>query len=291
VTALPRGSIPRGAAILILKRASRAWRATLMSGLTEIKPLDRPDLGFVAVDSMVNDALYWFGVQGYEGQVANVWIDACRQARSVLEIGGNIGLFTVIGGKVAPGAYTVVEPVPGVASVLRRNLARNGLAGIEVLEAAAIPGDTGRTVTLTIPAEGRSAPVGAFLSDHSEVTDRRAETTITVQGVPFRELITGRDLVKVDAEGIEYQLLASVRDVLLSERPTLLIEVLPESRMLGEFLAAIARDAGYRIVIVPEWGSAKPIAVDPDTFTASLPARFNSKDVLLTCDPALATGA
>lgn len=250
--------------------------------------MDRPDLSFAAVDSMVNDALYWFGVQGYEGQVADVWIDACRQARSILEIGGNVGLFTVIGGKVAPGTYTVVEPVPGVAATLRQNLVRNALPDIEVLEAAAIPGEVEQAVTLTIPAEGRSAPVGAFLSDHSEVTDRPAEAVVTVRGIPFRDLIRGRDLIKLDAEGIEYQLLSSVRDALVAERPTLLIEVLPESRRLGEFLATLARDAGYRIVIVPEWGTAGPVTVEPDAFSAALPARWNSKDVLLTRDPALA---
>jgi FkbM family methyltransferase len=72
----------------------------------------------------------------------------CRKVKSVLEIGGNVGLFTVIGGQAASGQYTGMEPVLAVAAVLRRNLRRNGLTAVEVLEAAAIPDLAPREVIL-----------------------------------------------------------------------------------------------------------------------------------------------
>ena len=100
VAGWPRGSLPRSAAVAVLKSVARGYRTALADRLPSIRPLDRPDLSFASVDSMVMDAIYWFGVQGYEGKVADVWIDACRRSQSVLEIGGNVGLFTVIGGKV-----------------------------------------------------------------------------------------------------------------------------------------------------------------------------------------------
>ena len=109
----------RIAATLVLRRAARANRHHLARQLTEIRPLDAPTLSFESVDSMVMDAVFWFGVRGYEGIVARVWTALCHQSHSILEIGGNVGLFTVIGAQAAQGAYTVVEPVPVVAATLR----------------------------------------------------------------------------------------------------------------------------------------------------------------------------
>jgi hypothetical protein len=98
-------------------------------------------------------------------------------------------------------------------------------------------------------------------------------------------LIKGCDLVKIDAEGIEGALLSSVREWLLAERPTLLIEVLPEARDLGAFLAALAAEAGYSITILPEYGLDVPVVADPASFHAWLPAQYRSKNVVLSVRP------
>ena len=88
---------------------------------------------------MVMDAIYWFGVQGYEGRMADVWETLCSTAKCIVEVGANVGLFTVLGGLATRGSYVAVEPVPEIANLLSRNIARNNLAGkIEVRQAAAI---------------------------------------------------------------------------------------------------------------------------------------------------------
>jgi FkbM family methyltransferase len=227
------------------------------------------------------DAVYWFGIQGYEGHVAAVWVDLCRRSRSILEVGGNVGLFTTIGARATAGRYTVVEPLPELVNILKANLARNRIANVETFEAAAIPDRVGRDVTLNIPDEHRDAPVGAHLVDGSEVSGRSSLRMLDVRGIPFRDLVAGRDLIKIDAEGIEAELLTSARDILLANRPTLLIEVLPEAVALGKALAVLAKDGGYSISIIPEYGSDTNVVVDADTFSSDLPRHYNSKDVLL----------
>src|SRR5690606_30076722 len=146
---------------------------------------------------------------------------------------------------------------PENVAVLRRNLARNGVQGCRVLEAAAIPGDVAKPVLIDIPEEGRDAPVGASLAAGSEVTGRRLLRTIEVEGLPFRELIDGCDLIKVDAEGVEAELIESAFDTLASSRPTMIVEVLPESRNLAAVLTRLAKAADYRITIVPAYGGHK----------------------------------
>jgi FkbM family methyltransferase len=203
----------------------------------------------------------------------------------VLEIGGNVGLFTVIGAHASVASYTVVEPVPAVTAVLRDNLARNGLTRVEVLQAAAIPDTVPTEVTLNIPDEGRGVPVGSQLTDGVEVQGRSSASRIRVAGRPFRDLIAGHDLVKIDAEGIEAKLLESARDIILTERPTLLIEILPSATHLAALIADFARAAGYAIYILPEWGADTIFTVTADEFTAALPERFNSKDIVLSAAP------
>jgi FkbM family methyltransferase len=282
---LKRGHPVRLAATAVLQHAARAHRHRLAGKLSEIRPLDMPALSFEPADSMVMDAVYWFGVRGYEGVVARVWAGLCAQSRSVLEIGGNVGLFSVIGGGAAPGDYTVVEPVPAVAATLRANLARNGLTRVEVLQAAVVAGDTPREVTMNLPDEGRFMPVGAHLLDGVEVQGRSSLAHLSVQGLPIRQLAQGRDLIKIDAEGIEAVLLADIRDMLVAERPALLIEMLPEAVQLGALVAALAADAGYGIFILPEFGSDQIVTVPAAAFHAALPGRYNAKDIVLSVRP------
>lgn len=281
VTHLRRGSLPRSAAVLVLRQALRANRGRLSRRLDAIVPLDMPGTSFDPIDSMVMDAVYWWGVRGYEGKVADLWIEACRTARSVLEVGGNVGLFTVIGARAGSAAYTVVEPVPSIAAALRRNLARNGIERVKVLNAAAIPADAEAPVSLSIPNEGREAPVGAFLAATSEVSDRDTTNRITVQGLPFRDLIAGCDVIKIDAEGIEADLLGAVEAELIAARPLMVIEVLPESVRLGQLIARLAVAGRYEIVVIPEWGSDVPVVIEPSDFTSAVPATHHSKDVML----------
>jgi FkbM family methyltransferase len=291
-----RGSLVRKVCIAIAKLGARSWRGRLHARLPEVQPLDRPDLRFASVDSMVMEAVFWFGVQGYEGMVAAVWERECRQARAILEIGGNVGLFTVIGALATHGTYTVVEPLPAVAAVLADNLQRNRVTRATLRQAAAIPGSTGRIVEIQIPDADRGAPVGAHLGTHTETTgsgttgsgttgvgttDSGTPTIVSVEGIPFRDLVAGKDLIKIDAEGIEAALIEAARDIILECRPTLLIEVLPSSVRLGMALRQLAEAGRYRIEVLPEWGSDKAVPVAPAAFDASVPQRHRSKDVLL----------
>jgi FkbM family methyltransferase len=247
---LPRRHPLRIAATLVLRRAARAYRHHLTGRLAEIRPLDAPTLSFEVVDSMVMDAVFWFGVRGYEGIVARIWSALCKQSQSVLEVGGNIGLFTVIGARAASGSYTVVEPVPAVAATLRANLARNGLTEVEVLQAAVVPGEHARDVRLNLPEEAWALPVGSHLLDDVEVAGRSSRAQLIVPGLPIRQLAKGRDLIKIDAEGIEAALLADTRTLLVNERPNLMIEVLPEAKRLARIIheaeaACLQRPVGF----------------------------------------------
>jgi hypothetical protein len=71
----------------------------------------------------------------------------------------------------------------------------------------------------------------------------------------------------------------------VAERPTLVIEVLPEAVQLGELLAGLAVRGGYGIYVVPGFGSDTIVRIDPGAFTSATPQRHHSKDVILSMLP------
>jgi FkbM family methyltransferase len=260
----------------------RGDRPVLPEGLAEVRPLDMPSLSFLPNNSMVTEAIYWFGVAGYDGVAVRVWQKLCADAQSVLEIGANVGLFTVLGAKRLAPRYTAVEPRPEIAAILRENIRRNSIGSVEVLEGAAIPGPSRASVQLKIPSEGNEVPAGAHLPSDVEVAGGPSLRIVTVDGFPIQDLMRGRDLVKIDAEGVEAELLAAAVDIILENKPTLMIEVLPEAEKLGQLMGEIAKAAGYNLFILPEYGSDKAVKVSAQEFHSALPRRFNSRDVLLT---------
>jgi FkbM family methyltransferase len=279
---LSRGSIVRKGCVGILKLVSPMYR--IAEDVAEIRPLDDPSLSFIPVNSMVMEDVYWFGLQGYEGILIDYWAGLSERSQSVLEIGGNIGLYTVVGGRTCRGTYTVVEPLPQNLRVLNANLERNAVKGVEVVAGAVIPEEQARMVMLNIPDEGRETPTGAHLIG-ADVMARGSKSVIDVQGFPMASLARGRDLIKIDAEGMEADLLQAIAAELRTSRPSLVIEVLPESARLAALLRDIAEAAGYTIWVVPAWATDEAVAVPAATFAANVPGQYHSKDVILTRIP------
>ena len=276
-----RGNLIRKISIAVIKGIRKLFPA-IPSSVSVVRPLDAVHLSFAPTDSMVMAAVYWFGVRGYEGIMSEVWKSLCSNSTSVLEIGANIGFFSVLGANERPRHYTAVEPLPNVAEILRANLRQNGLDFVEVFEGAVVPASGTGSVQISVPDEGHAAPVGSHLLNGVELGNRSQLKVLTVRALPITSLIEGRDLVKIDAEGIEAQLLLAARDSILKNKPTLVIEVLPEAENLGVTLSEIAMSAGYNIFVVPEFGSDKLVPVMPQEFSSKTPQQFNSKDVVLS---------
>jgi FkbM family methyltransferase len=246
---------------------------------------DNPDLRFVATDSQVLEQLYWCGEQGWEPELLPWWRAFCRGSRSVLELGANVGYFTVQGARAAPGArYVAVEPHPVSAAVCRTQLARNGVTNVELVEAAAVatPADV---TSLHVPADQAATPTVAFLPSDTELPadmSRDVTAVLEVPAVDVRRLLDGVDLIKMDVEGQEHALLAAMGGYLRERRPTLFVEVLPGTVQLRALLAELCATRGYRCYGLSRQGAVE-LAVDR-LATVRLLAEFGCQDVILTVD-------
>jgi len=135
----------------------------------------------------------------------------------VVDIGANVGVFSVWAAhRLSAGRIVAVEPAAEAARFLLANLERNRVSGVSVLQAAV----GGRSGDATLHRRGAGALTTLFERDFY---GSRFHPAATVRVVTLDDLFAlfgiGRcDLLKIDAEGAEY-------DILLAARPETLAKV------------------------------------------------------------------
>lgn len=252
-------------------------------GVSTFRLTDNPDLAFVAAGSQVLDQLYWYGQQGWEPELLPWWRAFCRRSATVLELGANVGYFTVQAAKAAPGIrHVAVEPHPYSFQVCRANLALNAVTSVELVGAAAVTDPQATSVRMLIPEDQQATPTIAFLPSGSELPAAMAGRTTAALDVPavdVRRLMAGADLVKLDVEGQEHELLAAGRDQLRAAHPALFVEVLPGTARLRALLRDLCVEDGYRcFAATPE----RLVELAPARLaTVRLKEEFGGQDVVL----------
>ncbi|WP_449066281.1 FkbM family methyltransferase, partial [Planomonospora algeriensis] len=242
---------------------------------------DNPGIRLAAVESRLARLLFWYGERGYEGAETEYWRRLCASSKGVLELGANIGYYTVQGASAARGArYVAVEANPESAAVVERNVALNALDNVEVVQAAVVGDDAPRTLELALPdQEQYVAPTGAYLVEGGEgITDRPASRTITVPTVRMNDLLDGVDLIKLDIEGYEANVLRAAWPRILELRPTIVVEVLKNVPDLRRILREL-RALDYEVRAIGGDG-LHPITDEELAAEAPLP-RYGSRDVVL----------
>jgi FkbM family methyltransferase len=264
-------------------------RGGIPAGVETFTLGDNPGLRFVNAESLVLHQLYWFGERGWEPELLPWWRRCCRRSAAILELGANVGYFTVQGARAAPHArYVAVEPYPASARVCRANLELNGVDSVELVAAAALAGAGPPAVELRVPEDQLANPTVAFLGADTELPEpmrRHVSRTVPVPAVDVRSLLPGVDLLKLDVEGQEHALLAAGREHLRARRPTVFVEVLPGTHRLRELIAELCRDDGYRCYL--SRGESLVRLEIPEILGARLLDRYGCQDVILSAEPDL----
>ena len=264
-------------------------RGGIPAGVTTFTLLDNRELMFVNADSLVLHQLYWFGEQGWEPQLLPWWRRFCRRSSAILELGANVGYFTVQGAKAGPHArYIAVEPYPASARVCCANLELNRVESVELVTAAAVAHTELPTVDLHVPSGQLATPTVAFIGADTELPERMSRhvtQTISVSAVDVRSLLSGIDLFKLDVEGQEHALLAASREHLRTHKPPVFVEVLPGTARLRRLIADLCRDDGFDCY-VPRADTLVRLEI-PDILGAPLLDRYGCQDVILSAEPHL----
>lgn len=275
--------------------AAHAFRGT---GISQVYPLNRINAAVMAclrrdraeVDGHVfvldaHDSLGLSSVGFFEPVVTALVKDLVQPGSVVVDVGANIGYFTLLFARAAgpDGHVYAFEPHPGNFRLLETNVRANGYGNVTAVQAAVAeaPGET----TLYL-AENDHV-------DHRIYEAERARPGQPVQLVSLDTFFASReskvDFVKVDVQGAELRVLMGMRQ-LIAQNPGL--------RMVTEFwpygleaagsppeayLEAL-RAAGFVLHELDDRRKS-PRAVDDADLLARLTPR-NRKHTNLYCEPA-----
>lgn len=194
---------------------------------------------------VIENSMYWRGLEGHEPECTNVWCDLASRANVILDVGANTGLYSLLAATVNPEAQVVAfEPVSRIAEIARENVCLNVGMAIEVVEMA-VGSEVGE---IELHDPGGEQPSSAslirgFVPDQTVV--RRVPIT-TVDRVADELSLSSIDLAKIDVEGVEERVLEGMRKVIQKDQPSLLLEVLDSRPGLSLELERLRR-YGYRL--------------------------------------------
>jgi FkbM family methyltransferase len=241
---------------------------------------DNPGVLLKNAPSLIVRNIFWLGQNGYESGETAIWCAYCKKASGILELGANIGLYTILGAIAAPSvSYRAVEPHPRAADILRANLALNNIPHVEVIEAAAVADAGKATMDLDIPAGDLDAiPSGGSIHGRRQGLRLRSRVTVRVKDV--RELVSDVSLIKMDIEGAEAELLLALDDYIAEFRPTFFTEVLPDNTKLHEVIRDLRAKHGYRVLAISCTGLRRlELTESPLAHTLS---EYGARDIILS---------
>ena len=181
---------------------------------------------------------------GMELAVQTTVTGRLRPGQVFYDLGANIGFYSLLAARCigAQGKVFSFEPDAATAARLRRNVARNGIGNITVVEA----GVWSASGTLRFHPADESSPdrgVGTFVGEAGD-GGRELPT------VALDDFVMGAppDAIKCDVEGAEMEAMRGAEKLLRAHHPWILCEIHSQEngRALREFLGGI----GYTFEIV-----------------------------------------
>lgn len=199
----------------------------------------------------------------YEPNVTAVFRERVRPGMHVLDIGANIGYFTMLSASlVGPtGSVTAIEPNPESAKLLEASRRANSFENVSVLQVAA-----GRELGLLVLHGNYSNAMTSAVPDNaSAVINATTVPCFKVDDLIPRE---GKiDFVKIDVEGAEYNALLGASELLRRCHPTIVSEFSPQtmpgiSGVDGRQYLRFLLDYGYTMAVIDSAGALDGCGTD-----------------------------
>lgn len=164
--------------------------------------------------------------KSYEPEVVEVIAQHLDPARDAIDVGANVGLFTVLIARSLHESRRVlaIEPTKGALGYLRRNIERNHCAARVSIFAGVAADRNGEFPISVIEGMEEYSSIVATLHQGP-----RAPNQFLVHGETIDSLVQRFDLtpgfIKMDAEGAEYRILSGALNTLRTHRPVIVSEL------------------------------------------------------------------
>jgi FkbM family methyltransferase len=210
----------------------------------------------------------------YEPNETSYFISRLNSGDTVLDIGANIGWFTLVAAKHTGkmGRIHSFEPRPETARMLKRTISDNHLRNQVTVWEYALSNSWGK-VDLVWRKDTRNPGHSYVRGNSTEAVGNYDSTSVTA--APLDELLPdiAPDVIKIDIEGAEPLAIEGARNAILRKRPAILSELFPEQleRVCGmsaaQYIDQLAR-MGYSCFSIERGVPAKKLDdFPPDSAT------------------------
>ncbi len=154
--------------------------------------------------------------EGYEREQTTLFKKVVKEGMTVVDIGANIGYYTLIASKIVgvSGKVMSFEPEPSNLRLLLQNIEVNGCTNVEPLSYAVADKLARKRLYLSNPGE------------HSLYTS--GDKYIVVNVIKLDSLIHQVDVIKMDVEGAELPALIGMADLVKNNDVKLFTEFYPD---------------------------------------------------------------
>ena len=206
----------------------------------------------------------------YEPDVTAVFRARLRPGMHVLDVGANIGYYTMLSASlVGPtGSVTAIEPNPSCIKLLEASRRANGFAHVTPLQVAA-----GRDRGLLVLHGSHSNAMTSAPPDDAAALVR----STTVPSFRIDDLVPADkkiDFIKIDVEGAEHNALSGAAALIRRCRPTIVSEFSPYtmpgiSGVDGRQYLRSLLEFGYSMWVIAGGGALRPCGTDPEKVMAA----------------------
>jgi FkbM family methyltransferase len=199
--------------------------------------------------------IFWQGFDriDWEKKTRELWEELSKSSGTVLDIGANTGIFSVLAKASNPKARVIgFEPQPNIFGVLKRNNVINGFDIICMqLALSDEEGELPFYNTGFSTFEGNNTTHGSLNKEWR--TDKQASIIVKVERLDnflINHQIGKVDLVKIDVETLEYEVLKGYGELLFEHRPLIVSEI--QNPDIGRNVGRLFEAKGYELYWINE---------------------------------------
>lgn len=216
--------------------------------------------------------------QFYEPEVSYFLTNVLQPGDTMVDIGAHIGYFSVLAGRIVgpEGKVFAFEPEPGNYRRLRDHLAQNGLRQVQSFNVAV--GSAPGSAEMFFNSDNDGGHAFWDVAEHQLCERTRAEgKRISAEVVALDHVLAGLApgqgprLIKIDAEGMEYEILkGGLRTILGHEVPYVICEInrfaLERMGSSEAQLRSFMRLIGYQVSLMKQDGTGLQPLGDEESF-------------------------
>jgi FkbM family methyltransferase len=205
---------------------------------------------FSANDDLVAMTFFWYGPDSYEPMSMHLWQERAAKASTILDVGAFSGVYALSAAATNSGATIhAIEAARRTYGRLLVNTQVNRLTKRVHCTNKAVASDRGYETFQRFRGENILGIGDSFIP--KEIVAQASEElveTISLDQFCEEQAITP-DLIKIDVEGAEILALDGMRALLDGPKPTLLIEVTPQT---AAQVHSRLGHAGYEVQVIDE---------------------------------------